>query len=408
MVDEQHLDLIDTAFSSFRDDGPLPTPLGTAAVRTTVRHRQRVRVMTAGALAALAVAAPITAYATGRLDSNGPPAVPGASFSSSAAPTTSTPTSTAPTAAAPDGRISQSALGNATLDLPRWTTRNPSDANSCGGKAKFSNGKARDGVMTITKVINVDVDNDGAQETIALINCKSGEIGEMAVIGFDRDTSGATVVMGLAVSSDIGGSSMDMPEEIADIRPAGNTVEAKLGDVKICCYTYEVPATEYHWRGYSYNGTAFTQVSGPTKMPQNSHLTNLALKVDSFTIKAGTPYTTATLNVTIRNAGPTAQVPVFWAQLPERMKLKTQTAGCKDTADPGFIQCDFAKLQVGKEVTLKVELIAPSTTFPAGTTGELDLQVHTKVTDKEANPLAYYGNLNADGNEAKVTYTVAA
>ncbi|WP_327007781.1 hypothetical protein OHA72_11185 [Dactylosporangium sp. NBC_01737] len=66
---------------------------------------------------------------------------------------------------------------------------------------------------------------------------------------------------------------------IRDIRVAGASVEAELGDRVICCIDDEQPVTDYHWRAYSWAGAAFAQTGGPTAMPQNPRLTDLGVKL---------------------------------------------------------------------------------------------------------------------------------
>ncbi|MEV4516117.1 hypothetical protein AB0K00_45045 [Dactylosporangium sp. NPDC049525] len=418
MADEQHLDLIDNAFSNFREDGPLPAPLGTGAVRTTVRHRHRVRVMTAGALAALAVAAPITAYATGRLDSNGPPTVPGATatVSESAAPE---PTTVEPTKSAPDGRITQTDLGNAVLDLPKWVDEQLNQGMCPTGRQQFSKGrtKAADdvadfshiGTAAVKKVVHADVDGDGAQETVAVIECITGELGVQAVVGFDRDASGAIVTMGLVVGSDLGGAAKGRPEVIRDIRVAGTKIEAELGDLVICCVDDEQPVTNYHWRTYSWTGTAFAQTGGPTAMPQNPRLTNLGVKLTGTPVRVNGTEITGALTATIHNAGPTAQEPVLWLTVPAGISLKNLPSNCRLLNDVEVVlRCELPKLQVGKDTTFKVDFAGPAATFPVGTQIEAVIHVYTNITDRDHDERDYYGDTDPRDNFTALKFTVSS
>jgi hypothetical protein len=418
MVDEQHLDLIDSAFSNFREDGPMPAPLGTGAVRSTVRHRQRVRVMTAGALAALAIAAPITAYATGRLDSNGPPVVPGTTATVSESPTPE-PTRVEPTRAAPDGRISQTDLGNAMLDLPKWVEENANPDLCRAGRQQFSKGrtKAADevselshiGTTAIKKVVYADVDNDGAQETVAVLECITGELGVQAVVGFDRDDAGTIVTMGLVVGSDLEGAPKGRPEVIRDIRVAGTTIEAELGDLVMCCIDHEKPVTNYHWRTYSWTGTAFTQTGGPTAMPQNPKLTDLSVQLLVAPVHVTGTEIAGSLTATIHNAGPTAQQPVLWLRVPTGITFKNLPGNCR--VIDGFevvLRCELPKLQVGKDTTFKVDFTGPVATFPVGTQIESVIHVYTNITDKEHDDEAYYGDIDERNNFVAVKVTVTS
>jgi hypothetical protein len=306
MDEQQQLDLIDDAFTAFRAGGPLVHPTGADAARATIKHRRRVRLIAATAAAVVAVMIPATGYATGLFDAKGPPPVPGNSTGPSVDPSVSDspPSASASmTPIAPDGRITMAELAHATVDFGGT----PRDQSLCSG-SKFTfhgnptGGKYPDVAYSIEKVINVDFDHDGAEETIALINCTI-EGHASVVLALDRDTDGKIVTVDQVVIT----TAKSPFKSVFDVRADANgAVGVQVGDIAVCCAATE-EMVEHQWRSYSYDGSAFTQTGGRTSFTPVAAPTDLGVTITG--LKLGKPVKgvrKGTATVTVTNHGPKA------------------------------------------------------------------------------------------------------
>jgi hypothetical protein len=363
--DEQ---LLINAFAGFRDEVSTHVkPAGTAAARATVRHRNRVRTTAAGGLAALAVAVPAVAYAASGGESNGPPVVPGDSptvvattTSAPAAPTSAASTGT--TVAAPDGRIAKADLNNATINVPAWVEEY---SGLCPhGKIKFSGGKNGDqGAMQLEgDPVYLDVDHDGAQETVILLSCNP-QGADYQVLALDRDTAGKIVTLGKVVGS--AGMPGDQGKDIETIWgiEAGQDgqVRVDVGEFRPCCGT--VQASQHQWRTYGWNGTAFTQTAGPTTFGPNPKVTDLTVTAEKLTMTAtGSGAWEGTFTVTVHNNASFAtpgKVEVL-AQFGSSMK----TVSVGTCSDPEQASCLIGTLPAGGSKTVTVKVHADSRPQP--------------------------------------------
>ncbi|MGI5246037.1 hypothetical protein [Dactylosporangium sp. CA-139066] len=303
MPDFDNDDLLTSAFADFRSEvSAYVKPAGSAVARATVQHRHKVRTIAASTIAALAIATPVVAYAAAGSDSNGPPVTPGASVS--AVETTTSPAAPAtgsPTASAPDGRISKTDLGNATLTVPSWPKG--FDDGCPKGSVKFSGGKA--GSNAILKLqgdpVYVDVDHDGAQETVMLLSC-SPQGDDYKVLAFDRDAGGKIVTLGQVVASagNTGKQGTDI-ETIWQVQAGDDgQVKVDVGEYRPCCEMAQ--ASQHQWRTYGWNGTAFTQTGGPTAFGPNPNITDVTVTADKLTMTAtGSGTWAGTVKVTVHN-----------------------------------------------------------------------------------------------------------
>lgn len=169
-----------------------------------------------------------------------PIARPGTTATVSGSATPGTEPTAAPTKAASDGRISQTDLGNAALDLPKWADPDLNQQLCPSGQRQFSKGRtkasdevaelSRIGVTSIKKVVYADVDNDGAAR------------------GDPRHPRRRRLGRGGARRS---GDLLHRRRAAGDGLPLA----------------------------YSWAGAAFAQTGGPTAMPQNPRLTDLGVKL---------------------------------------------------------------------------------------------------------------------------------
>jgi len=318
--DDQNLDVIDGAFAGFRAGGPLGVPLGSDVVRSTVRHRRKVRATTGAALAILLIAGPVGLYASGAFDADKTPPQVGTSHTATAglSPTehgTPDPSGivTAPSGPA-DGRVADPA--NATLPLSGWPAF--VQGGKCAtGMTKFFQGTHSASGQSDVQVLrsaDLDLDGDGAQETVVLLRCAVNDIGYRMVLAFDRDAGGAVVQLGKVVQNVAtdAKSTNDVRaiKTMDDIRANGSVVEVHVGGDA----TAATDSAQWQWRAYAWNGSAFTQSGGPSSFPSPTpatHRTTLVLSPVSTEVTftrngANRMETTSAFTFTVRNDGPVA------------------------------------------------------------------------------------------------------
>ncbi|GAA3449483.1 hypothetical protein [Dactylosporangium matsuzakiense] len=357
------------AFADFRNEvAPHVKPAGTAAAQQTVHRRHRVKTIAATTLAALAIAAPVVAYAAVG-DSNGPPpVVPGESATvapTEAAPTTAdSPTTPAASqsSAAPDGKISKTDLGKATLDIPAWP--GGLAAGTCPeGKVKFTDGKAGyNGVAKLKgDLVYVDVDHDGAQETVALIEC-TPQGSDFQVIAFDRDAGGKIVTLGRVVGSagSLGKEGTDIETIWAIAAGDNGQVRVDVGDYRPCCDM--IQASQHQWRTYGWNGTKFTQTGGPTAFGTNPNVTALTMTADKLTMtKQADGTRTGTLKVTIHNEAQVATPDKVRFSLDIEENWQAQAGSeCTFQAGASPRSCTLPILAAGASRVVTIQLTAPA------------------------------------------------
>ena len=357
--------LLASAFANFRDEvAPHVKPAGTAAAHETVHRRHRVRLIAATTLAALVVAAPVAAYAAIGGDSHGPPAVPGDSPSATSTDVTASPApSASPTdtvSAAPDGRISKADLGKARLDIPTWPKG--FDDGCPTGSVKFTDGKAGNGIEALQgDPVFVDVDHDGAQETVVLVSC-SPQGSDYQVVALDRDTTGKIVTLGKVLGSagNTGKQGSDIMTIWAVQAGDNGQVRVDVGEYRPCCESAQ--ASQHQWRTYGWNGNQFTQTDGPTTFGANPNVTDLAITADRLTMtKQGDGSWAGTLRVTIHNAATFATPGKlrFALSIDESWQAQPGTE-CAFTPGENPLACTLPSIAVGANRVLTIQLTAPA------------------------------------------------
>lgn len=380
--------LLAGAFAAFRDEvAPHVRPAGTAAAQETVHRRHRVRIIGATTLAALVVAAPVAAYAAIGGDSHGPPAVPGDSPSATSTDVTD-PASSEPSAPptetmspAPDGRISKADLGKSRLDIPAWPKG--FDDSCPTGSVEFTDGKAGNGIEALQgDPVYVDVDHDGAQETVVLVSC-SPQGSDYQVVALDRDTTGRIVTLGKVV-----GSAGNAGKEGSDIMTiwavqAGDNgqVRVDVGEYRPCCEAMQ--ASQHQWRAYGWNGNQFTQTGGPTAFGPNPNVTDLAITADRLTMtKQGDGSWAGTLRVTIHNAATFATPGQLRFVLGIDGSWQAQPGSeCVFTSGQYPLVCTLPSIGAGANRVLTIQLTASA--------GPLNTRCTGYVTAVDANGAGY-------------------
>ncbi|MGC5308354.1 hypothetical protein [Micromonospora zamorensis] len=357
MSEQETLDLAEE-FAHYRrtvlDKVEVPGP---AAVRRTVRGRNRRRW---GATATTALAL-LGGSAIGYAAMSGPDHRPGPvepTPSVSVSPTPSGPasptpspsvTSGRPTSAAPDGRISRAQLLGAPVTLPAWRA-----GPSCPTSQTRLSGDDREGVNWLLALDHGDVDGDGAVETVALVQCVLGTGGPMQVVAFDRDEAGKVVTLGRVVAATI-----DKPQWLFALDVVGDgTVRVQVGDIAPGG-GWAAKWSQRQWRGYRWEGDAFTQVSGPTSFGPNPNLADVSVTTDDLVLRtADDGSRTGTATVRIRNRG-TAPVARVGLRMAVPAVVRADVDGwelCPGVqGDVGTITCSVRQLAAGEEMRLDLD-----------------------------------------------------
>jgi hypothetical protein len=276
------------------------TPAGPHAVRTTVRRRRRVAVTAGTALAIALIAGPAAGYAA---LSRGPaPPAPGTTseptISASPSPSTATssPSPSATTPAAPDGHIARRELLNTRVTLPDWWGDAPCNVNArLNAQAPAEEGNWLDSIGY------VDVDRDGAEETVALVGCKfNSKVIQKQVVVFDRNGGGGIVTMGQVLTSRPLGWIFQVDAQ------ADGSIRIEVGDREPINEQVAAVVVK-QWRTYGWNGDTFEQTGGPTSFPVQPTLADLRVEATDVVFANGHGRVT----VKVTNAGPAKADYVF-------------------------------------------------------------------------------------------------
>ncbi|WP_431927438.1 hypothetical protein [Micromonospora wenchangensis] len=347
---------------------------GPAAVRRTVRLRRRRRwaALVAAALA-LFTGPPLGYVALHRPEPRPGPVLPtpdGTGTPTPSAPTTPTgsppPTGAGPTTTPPDGRISRDDLLATPVTLPAWPA---GTACRTGGVRLTADG--REGKNALLAIAHGDVDGDGAQETVALVQCVFGTHGWQQVVAFDRDTAGRVVTVGRVVAS-----ARERPQWLIGVQVNGDgVVRVQVGDI----YPGGGWAGEWsqrQWRGYRWDGGSFRQVSGPTGFPANPHEVNLVVTATELVFGVAPDGSrTGGTTVRVRNTG-TAPARSVALRLDLPAALRPDGDGwsaCRSAPGTtgGPVRCEVGGLAPGAEIRLVLGVRVAGDDPPGAGTAEL-------------------------------------
>jgi hypothetical protein len=220
------------------------------------------------AMAAALVAACGSQTDTGAaVTSSAPPTNP-AAVTSPAATGSPTPTPAAfGQGGGTGGRIDADALRAGKITVPPWTGPTKEIAQQCAsGRLILSEPTYDTFVTELATVVFANLDGDPAVETAALIRCRYGEASEKMVVAFDRDRTGAIVMLGKLVEG-----------HIWTVKPAsGGGVTVDISDTQSCCSMSA--DNEFHQtRTYAWTGTAYRQTAGPTSWAGKPYVTDLVI-----------------------------------------------------------------------------------------------------------------------------------
>jgi len=362
-------ELLSATFAEFAAAAaPSVRPQGAEAARLEVAHRRRLKTVSLGVLAVLALAVPATAYVAFGRTAHGPPRPPstaGPTVEPSAAPTDGpTPAPQVPDGGpcapgkeptVPPGAVSGAELCSATLTLPAWQGK-PCTTT----RAALTYGQmyiAESFHLNLLSAIAADVDGDGRAETIAVFSC-GGEVFEQQAIAFRRARDGGIEVMGRVLAS------------VAPIQGMWAVQPIAGGRLRITVTDYGLFVGQHVWTGqqqertYGWDGQKFVQVAGPTSFPPNPHLGDLALSAPDLAFSAPNgPTRTASYTLTAGNLGP-ANVPGFVVvQVPSFIGLVSPPAGCEVEDYPAGVReihCRLPVIRAGTSASLTLTLTAPA------------------------------------------------
>jgi hypothetical protein len=351
---DRELMLLEAVHEFRTEASPYVHPAGTRAVRATVRRRRQVRIVALAAVIVVLVLAPVAAFAAlgGGRHQPQPAASPSASV-------TDSPTAPASPSSIPPPPAD---LSNAALTLGPWSD-SPDNPQPCPtGKVTFAANTAQlpgKAPVYLLEHAPVDVDHDGTDEVAIVIRCANGQAGTNQAIAVKAAPDGTLTTMG-----EIARSSADA-NDIRTVAPGDNgRVNLTVGDIIPCCGTPQsLELTQV--RTFAWNGSAFTQVAGPTTFVADRSAVDLTVSAPTvhFRRTSGT-HSAGTLSVTIHNTGPRAAQQVsllVWTDAPLAPGAGGDWAKCAN-ADGSYPAplCQVGDLAVGATVTLTLPLVSLS------------------------------------------------
>ena len=307
--------IIDDAVEEFRA-GTMPTlkPAGLAPVRAIVRRRRQARTVAVAALAAVLGVLSVAAGLQIDRRHQGPPFTGPSRATATPRPTASSPAGHIPDlavvpSAQPSGctriRDGRTDVCNATLDIPAWAEAPDCPSGRIGFTAGIPTATPMAGQLSMSTVGSVDVDHDGAPDTIAIVTCNL-QVYQVhtQVLAFRGDGT----LLGRVVAT--GGPITD----ILDVMVLAN---GSIGvEVSNDAGTHGWPyfVTTLQWRTYGWTGRGFTQTAGSTSFTANPSSADLSLSVGPIVF--GTPRNgvrQASVSITVRNKGsrPAAKLSLF-------------------------------------------------------------------------------------------------
>jgi hypothetical protein len=282
-----------------------------------------------------------------------------ASGSPSPAPPSASPSATpssAPPSSEPPGPSAPTDLSNATIVVGAWSAI----GQTCPtGPTTFTRGNHDSpdkSQLTVEKTAAVDLDQDGGTETVAIIDCHVGQAGTYQAVAVKAAPDGSLSTLGEIIHAD---------PTMADIKGVaagpGGTVALTVGDIVPCCATpLSLELTQV--RTFAWNGSAFTQVDGPTTFTADASVADVVVSAPTLNFGAKVNGTrTGTLTLTVRNRGPQAaeQVTIlldlrdFFSIGPGQDWAKCPVPGADS---PATRLCQLGTLPAGSTVTLTLPL----------------------------------------------------
>ncbi|HEY2946989.1 MAG TPA: hypothetical protein VGJ53_01105 [Micromonosporaceae bacterium] len=372
---------------------PVVAPAGSEAALPTMRHRRRNQLVAGGVLTLALLAGTAAAYAVTNNRHPGQQAS-GRPTATTQAPEPTPSDSSVPSAAAdaPDGRIGFAELNKATLQVPAWPNGMLGHCPHGAVKMDTKDGVDYTRLRILGQPIYVDVDHDGALETLINLTC-SPQGSAQQVLAYDRDTAGRIQLVGKVVGTvgPRGRQGVDIMQVHRIAAAPEGRVNVDVGEYFTCCGD-NPDSSQHQWRTYGWDGTRFVHAGGPTAFGPNPKVTDLAVAAsDLIMAKQADGKWHGTLTVTVVNRGDYEAPGVLLVALPtEPTPSGIGWSGC-DVANDGFSSCKLGVLAAGTSRTVRLGFLA--TDDPAG---EGHVSVHSE-TEKGSYP-----DSNADDNRVRV------
>lgn len=306
--------LLRQAFGDFRYHAAGEVrPAPAAAIVYRARRRQRNRIAGWTALGLVLVLAP-GALIGGVALRNGaapgapgtPPATAGPSVSGAVSPSPTpsvVPVTTTPATKGPGE------LANATLTLDwSWVWESSPEKPCRDGAVRFRNGTVGPhpgiGGQQILDVAYMDINDDGADDVVARIECVFGEPSAKQIIAYEKAADGGFDLLGVVVRTVHAGGA----DRIADITAFAVTgdsgIRVRVADAQPCCGMPRSAAVQ-QWRGYRWTGAEFRQDDGPTTFEADRSVADITVSVPTVQMtRISEARWEGTLTIKLTNRGP--------------------------------------------------------------------------------------------------------
>ena len=278
----------------------------------------------------------------------------------------------------PDGRISLEELTAVPLDLPMWGSPVPGDTHPTPpcptAGVTLRQGYSDMLVPYVSQIDYGDVDRDGAAETVAMLTCIVYQSGRLQVVAFDRDASGAVVVLGQVIRQGLGTETI---KNLYDFTVAGATgsVGVQVGDRQPCCGVPDA-FVEHQRRWYTWDGEGFVQTGGPTAFhPIPSQYGEPTVTVTALSLgPASGGKRRGSTTVTITNPGPASAPGV-------RIDVVVRGADYSDLSAAVRITAKGAKCATGQTTYRQSGFICHCPALAAGASTVVSLTVTSPVAN---------------------------
>lgn len=222
-----------------------------------------------------------------------------------------------------------------------------------GRRTRFVDGHSGE-TTQIGTAIEADVDQDGAPEVVALVDCVPPGWGEGSwgqVVVFRRGPDRAFETIGLVVEAAGADDAIEHADVIArvsaiEITPPGD-IRVEVGDGNTT-HTDEFLQGLRQQRTYRWNGSVFAQTAGSTSFVVPRRTFDLSVNASPMTYaKPVNGRRAGTMTVTIRNKGGTAV-----ADLSVQLAMEPGQADCADSGAGSRPSCVVGPLAPGAARTV--------------------------------------------------------
>jgi hypothetical protein len=266
--------------------------------------------------------------------------------------------------AAPD-----TTLDGQTVVVPEWPGENV--ARGCDGTATLRHGTYSSPTNPSGPQLRLLKAVPTSAGVVALFYCNRSLVGQQfQVVAYDKDGQGA-----LTLRATVLASQRDGIPAMFDLAVAGDQVRIEIGDF---ADSMSVSRSRHYsvrqWRAYTWDGSRYAQVAGPTTFPPNPNWYDLAVQATALVFGESPalegPH--ATMEIAISNVGVgIAPMATVTASLPDGAWLDPQTPPCasgpwKTNRGTASVSCTTGPIAPGSTVHLALSF---RTAYVRPTTG---------------------------------------